>query len=851
MTRALLFAGVLLFSAFSLQAFSSQADLHTKIVLNEVVYNPRGLEVEGEWIELFNDGESVDIQDWTITDQDNWIFQFPSLAVPRECYIVLHIGPGIPDSDFSDCVAHLYANKTTPRLNNAGDDLLLQDGQGAAIDFFSYGSGSGLDHPPPEIEWTTPATAVPEGYSSSVFPNGYGIDSHQSWMQSNPSPGESNGELSGVSTEMKVTEVYYNAHRDNEYVAITSFSPYDTDISGWQITDLEGRVAFPSDTVISPHCTFWVTRNSTSFLEDALFQAHFQYESGDVHSMVIIGNIPQLNNDGDEVLLLDDKGRVVDAFVYGYSGYEGPGWEGVPANALMKGEIAKRESDTNSSADWESLRDYGIGQSDFDPELIAFEGSIVAFSSPDTSYDVIVREIEGAEDSISINVYEFTNKDIANALLSALARGVSIRILLDGSPVGGVKTTETEVLDILSQNGAAVRLLKGDESQDIHSRYTFNHGKYALLDGDTTIVCSENWGDSGIPANNRTGNRGWGMLVRAEEVHDYFEMIFESDWNPQSRDSVAYQQVRTGIVTSEPVEDIPTSYEYVGAFPDFSKTGSFRVRPAISPDTSLDESTVLNMIRSADEELLVEQFYIRPNWGSDKSMMNPYLEEVVKAARRGIQVYVLLDSSWYNTERDDPYDNDNVVAYLNALNDGEGLPIQAKLINSNSHGYLKLHNKGLIADGEEVLISSINWNKNSITSNREIGIIVYDADVASFYRELFFYDWKDDVTSPFADAGGPRIVTQNEDVLFDGSSSFDDVGIVNFSWDLDGDGSSDRFDAQVKLRFTEVGNFTVTLMVEDAWGNVDEDICLVQVLAPKEEKPPSDDMWGGLVLMTV
>ena len=60
MTRALLFAGVLLLSAFSLQAFSSQADLHSTIVLNEVVYNPRGSEVEGEWIELFNGGESVD-----------------------------------------------------------------------------------------------------------------------------------------------------------------------------------------------------------------------------------------------------------------------------------------------------------------------------------------------------------------------------------------------------------------------------------------------------------------------------------------------------------------------------------------------------------------------------------------------------------------------------------------------------------------------------------------------------------------------------------------------------------------------------------------------------------------------
>ncbi len=851
MTRALLFAGVLLLSAFSLQALPSQADLHSTIVLNEVIYNPRGPEVEGEWIELFNGGESVDISDWTITDQDNWIFQFPSLAVPRECYVVLHIGPGIPDSEFSDCVAHLYANKTTPRLNNAGDDLLLQDGQGTAVDFFSYGSGSGLDHPPQGIEWPTPANAVPEGYSSSVFPNGNSVDSHQSWMQSNPSPGESNGELSGISTEVKLTEVYYNAHRDNEYVAIRSFSPNDTDISGWQITDLEGRVAFPPNTVISPHCTLWVTRNSTSFLEDALFQADFQYHSGNVHSMVIVGDIPQMNNDGDEVLLLDDNGRVVDAFVYGYSEYDGPGWEGIPANTLMKGGIAKREGDTNSSADWEGLRKYVIGQSDFDSDLITFEGSVVAFSSPDTSYDILVREIEKAEDSISVNLYEFTSKDIANALLTGLARGVTVRILVDGSPVGGVKTTETEALDILSQNGAEIRLMRGDESQDIYSRYTFNHGKYALLDGDITIVCSENWGNSGIPRYNRTGNRGWGVLIESQEVHDYIMEVFESDWNPMSRDSLAYEEARTGILTLEPEEDIVTTYEYVGAFEDFSKTGTFRVRPAISPDTSLDESTVLDMIRSADEELLVEQFYIRPNWGSDTSTMNPYLEEVVQAARRGVRVFVLLDSTWYNTESDDPYDNDNVVAYLNELSDGEGLPIQAKLIDSNSHGYLKLHNKGLIADGENVLISSINWNRNSITSNREVGIIIYDADVASFYRELFFYDWKDDVTSPFADAGGPRIVRQNEEVLFDGSGSFDDVGIVNFSWDLDGDGRSDRFDTQMKLKFTEIGNFSVTLTVEDAWGNTDTDVCLVQVLAPVEGKPPMDDVSGGLALMIV
>ncbi len=852
MTRALLFAGVLLLSAFSLQALPSQADLHSTIVLNEVVYNPRGPEVEGEWIELFNIGESVNIGDWTITDQDNWIFQFPSLAVPRECYIVLHVGPGIPDSDFSDCVAHLYADKTTPRLNNAGDDLLLQDGQGAAIDFFSYGSGSGLDHPPPGIEWTAPATIVPEGYSASVFPNGNDEDTQDSWIQSNPSPGETNGELSGVSPDIKLTEVYYNSHRDDEYVAVKNFSPSDTDISGWQITDLEGRVAFPSDTVISPHGTLWVTRNSTSFLEDTLFQADFQYENGEAQSMIVVDTVPMLNNDGDEAILLDEHGRVVDAFAYGYSQYEGPGWEGEPAKGLTKGRIAKRHADTNSSADWEGLREYGIGQSDFESHLINFEGSIEAFSSPDNSFEVIVREIDRAEDRIDINVYEFTDLHLGSALMSALARGVDVRILLEGSPVGGVTTTEIEVLDLLSQNGADIRLLKGDESRDIYSRYTFNHGKYALIDGDTTIICSENWGDSGIPKDNRSGNRGWGVLLRSQEVHDYFMEVFENDWNPDSRDSTEYQQVKAGFQIVEPDEGVPTSHEYTGAFPALAQSGTFAIRPVLSPDSSLDDSTVLGMIMSAQEELLVEQFYIRPNWGNDKSTPNPFLEEVVQAARRGVNVFVLLDSSWYNTASDDPYDNDDVVNYLNGLGESEDLSIQAKLINSDSHGYLKLHNKGLIADGKEVLISSINWNKNSIASNREVGVIIYHDLVASYYRELFFFDWMDDVTSPIADAGGSRTVHSEEVSHFDGSGSFDDVGIVNFSWDLDGDGSFEAFGPVVEKVFNEIGSHTVTLRVEDAWGNEATDTCLIQVLpAHLDEESPLDGTLGGLVLMAV
>ncbi|MEE9116176.1 MAG: phospholipase D-like domain-containing protein, partial [Thermoplasmata archaeon] len=269
-------------------------------------------------------------------------------------------------------------------------------------------------------------------------------------------------------------------------------------------------------------------------------------------------------------------------------------------------------------------------------------------------------------------------------------------------------------------------------------------------------------------------------------------------------------------------------------------------------DTSLDDSTIIEMIRSAEDEILLEQFYIRPHWGKDTETMNPYLDEIIKAAKRGVKVQVLLDSSWYNVGNDDPYNNDDVVADLNELRDSDGLQIEAKLIDSNSHGFLKLHNKGMITDGNTVLISSINWNKNSIASNREIGIIVYSEEVASFYRELFFYDWRDDVTTPIADAGGDRVVVQYDEVQLDGSGSFDDVGIVNYSWDLNDDGIYDAFGPNALVSFGTLGNFTVTLKVVDTWGNIGTDSSMISVRSSDEiTQPQKEDGWGGIALMTV
>ena len=63
----------------------------------------------------------------------------------------------------------------------------------------------------------------------------------------------------------------------------------------------------------------------------------------------------------------------------------------------------------------------------------------------------------------------------------------------------------------------------------------------------------------------------------------------------------------------------------------------------------------------------------------------------------------------------------------------------------------KIHNKGVIVDGERVLVSSINWNSNSPNFNREAGVIIDHPGVARYFLEVFDDDW-----NPLANITRPK-----------------------------------------------------------------------------------------------
>ena len=99
-----------------------------------------------------------------------------------------------------------------------------------------------------------------------------------------------------------------------------------------------------------------------------------------------------------------------------------------------------------------------------------------------------------------------------------------------------------------------------------------------------------------------------------------------------------------------------------------------------------------------------------------------------------------------------------------------------------------------------------------------------------------------DTIPPVAKAGRDITITQGGTAYFEGSDSYDNVGIVNYTWSVfyNGDVNVLR-GANASFKFEKTGNFTVTLTVTDATGLNGTDDLIVTVLEGNQGGPPDDE----------
>ena len=340
--------------------------------------------------------------------------------------------------------------------------------------------------------------------------------------------------------------------------------------------------------------------------------------------------------------------------------------------------------------------------------------------SPDCSRQVLEDIIKNAQKTILLNVYEFTDTGFSDLLCDASNRGVAVSVLLEGGPVGGIPHEEFPVIYSLGLSGADVRLMDG--TGEDHPPYRFNHAKYLVADDRIVFLTTENFKEHSFPHEGFAGNRGWGVMLDDEKLAQYFSEVFYWDFSCQG---VNKAQGRPGAV------DNSVTDRFTPVFTPLSFSGAI-VTPVFSPDTSI---LIADMINESSDKVWIQQAYITEY---PKNGTNPFLAAAVNAARRGVDVKILLDGYYYNIEGDN--DNDEMAIGLNTLAARENISLKAKVLYPGKTGLLKVHTKGVIAD-DKVLVSSMNWNENSACFNREAGVIIQSRDAASYYASVFLLDW--------------------------------------------------------------------------------------------------------------
>ena len=150
------------------------------------------------------------------------------------------------------------------------------------------------------------------------------------------------------------------------------------------------------------------------------------------------------------------------------------------------------------------------------PEADAEAGtrSEAAFSPHGESLQLILKGIAAAEKEILVAGYSFTSKPIAEALLTAHRRGVSVRVMVDAKSNTGRYTAAS----FLANHEVPVRM---------NSNYAIMHHKFMVIDGKHVQTGSFNYSAAAASRNAENVLMLWNMPELAGIYAQEWQRLWE------------------------------------------------------------------------------------------------------------------------------------------------------------------------------------------------------------------------------------------------------------------------------------------------------------------------------------
>jgi phosphatidylserine/phosphatidylglycerophosphate/cardiolipin synthase-like enzyme len=422
--------------------------------------------------------------------------------------------------------------------------------------------------------------------------------------------------------------------------------------------------------------------------------------------------------------------------------------------------------DTNTSSDWaqsrvDPVRGRRVQYPGWDLDTFFFTrritetAEVVIGIAPDNAFDLVNGEIENANESLLIATHTFRNHAIANTLVKAAERGVSVTVLMEGNPVQGIDDQQKLICKSLEAAGGQCWFMISDSDRKIYDRYTYYHAKYMLIDGRRVIISTENLSPDSLPDDDKDdgtwGRRGLVFVTNAPGIVDHIGNLWLADFDPINHSDLYRWTASHPKYGLPPPSTIPISQtggdQYAIRYQTpFTYQGQFTFEVIQSPENSLrSNDSLLGLLSQAgpDDVVLVQQLEEYPYWGSKSSNPtedpNPRLLAYIDAARRGAKVRLLLDGYFGNGS--DVKSNQATCRLVNNIAIVENLDLICRLGNPTGLG---IHNKMILVQVKGlgfVHLGSLNGSEQASKGNREVAI-QFQIDLAyADLSEMFYFDW--------------------------------------------------------------------------------------------------------------
>ena len=646
-----------------------------------------------DWFELHNNGtQEINLSAWRITSSDGDL---------------IHLRP--------------------ERLWNSTDLLIQQDERlvFTAPNWFVSGLGDSITLEDPDgnevdvVTWTVTTDCKSMDGNGSVLP----------W----PTPGEIEPDISSFSgpEDLLFSRFMFQESSqttNDEFFEITNIGNKTAVLNGWVVR----RITTTGQTFNGTFSSLVIESGESVIVSPDASSIRAMEQSEVVDADEYMDSPVWLYDSGATIQLVSPMGIIADTFVYGNGPTDVVGWSGpsisdpitsVDRILFLRGDGCGEMPDTNKSDDWE-IR-WSVASASHFCGVNSFSDitNVTPLIAPESGIDNVIEMIDNSETSIHLHVYQLHHSYLVQSLIDAKQRGVDVVIVIHEPENwwSEYDVSQSEGMAWELEN-SGINVLQFSSSSS--SPYQYLHSKIAVVDSEFVWIGSGNWKESSMPSD-RDGNRDWGVIVQSEDLAQITldRLMFDEDPSQLHIEDATFNEPAEGSYT-----------------PPISHANQFDdIKPAIYGPISGELLTcpddcvqgLANLISNANSEILLSLQYFEMDWYWGWQT-NPLLDSLEDAADRGVSIRLVINQHYVN-------DNPGIREAVNELNSWSG-DVEAVLMSENDT-VKKLHNKGMIIDGEMVLVSSINWGDNSILRNREMGLVIQSQAVAEVYENSFWDDW--------------------------------------------------------------------------------------------------------------